>query len=209
MTTRRTWLAIAGLALLGSQAGHLLIYQLRFGPAAQQLQSSGAHLYYPAVAKTAAGVIAVIAIGSLLTVGLARALAGRALARKASAPPFLRGLAALYTLQLAVFIAQEIAEAAAAGTPSPSPMLILLWGTLGQLPIAAVAALALRWLLTRFSEAASQIGAAVRAIRFDPPTPTAAVRVAPGWYREVPRHHSAGPSFCRRGPPFSPRFSLD
>ena len=59
MSGRKKALAIVGLGALGSQAGHLLAYQLRFGAAAQQVQSSGAHSYFPLLAKTALGVAAI------------------------------------------------------------------------------------------------------------------------------------------------------
>src|SRR5260370_1363799 len=57
MTGRRMVLAVLGLGLLGSQAGHLLAYQIRFGASAQQIQSPGAPAYFPLVAKAVVGVL--------------------------------------------------------------------------------------------------------------------------------------------------------
>ena len=77
MTGKRTWAAAFGLAMLGSQAGHLLAYQLRFGAVAQHVQSSGAHAYFPVLAKTSLGVVASAILAGLFITGLARALTGR------------------------------------------------------------------------------------------------------------------------------------
>src|SRR5260370_42705300 len=68
MNRRRLALAVLALGLLGSQAGHLLAYQLRFGAAAHQIQSTGVHAYFPLVAKTALGAVAAALIGGLLLV---------------------------------------------------------------------------------------------------------------------------------------------
>src|SRR5260370_35054463 len=43
MNRRRLALAAVVLGLLGSQAGHLLAYRLRFGAAARQIQRPGPH----------------------------------------------------------------------------------------------------------------------------------------------------------------------
>ena len=56
MSHRRLATLVVAAAVLGSQAGHLLVYELRFGSAAGQLQSTGAHFYFPAVAKTGLGI---------------------------------------------------------------------------------------------------------------------------------------------------------
>jgi len=152
---RRAPLVVGGVGLLASQAGHLVAYSLRFGANAPQVQSSGIHEYFPALAKTGLGFLAIALVVGLLVIGLARLLAGRL--DKDSAPSYLRLLAALYTLQLAVFAGQETVEAAAVGAPASSAAVLLLWGTVGQLPVAAVAALGLRWLLGRLRPALSQI----------------------------------------------------
>jgi hypothetical protein len=143
------------LGAVAAQAGHLLIYQLLFGAAAQQVQSSGAHVYFPTVVKTALGVAAAITLGGLFLVGLARILTGRV--KRGEAPSFLRLLAALFTIQLAMFLAQESVEAALSGTPGTSIDGLLLLGTLGQLPVAAVAAFALRFLLVEVVPALAEV----------------------------------------------------
>ena len=148
---RRALAAVLGVGILGSQAGHLLAYQLRFGAAAQQMQSSGAHAYFPALFKTLLSAGAAAAIAVLLVVALARILARQA--EKDSAPAYLRLFAVLFTVQLTIYAAQETTESALIGGPST----LLLWGTLGQLPVAAVGALALRWLLVRLRPALAQL----------------------------------------------------
>ncbi len=136
---------IALLGAVAAQAGHLLSYQLLFGAAAQQVQSSGAHAYFATLVKTSLGAAAAITLGALLLVGLARILRGRI--QRGHSPSFMRLLAALFTIQLAIFVGQETVEAALSnGYATPIDALLLL-GTLGQLPAAAFAAFALRLLL--------------------------------------------------------------
>jgi hypothetical protein len=143
------------LGAVAAQAGHLLIYQLLFGAAAQQVQSSGAHAYFPTVVKAALGVAAAITLGGLFLVGLARILPGRV--QRGDAPSFLRLLAALFTIQLAMFLAQESVEAALSGAPGTSIDGLLLVGTLGQLPVAAFAAFAFRFLLVKVVPALAEV----------------------------------------------------
>ena len=140
---RGAWLLL-GLGLIGSQAGHLVAYALRFGSAAQAVQSTGAHAYFPTVAKTGLGLAALALLVGLLVVGVGRVASGRRI-EPDSGPSLMRLVAALYTIQLACFAAQETIEAIAGGGPvTPAPVLLLI-GTAGQLPVALVAALAMRW----------------------------------------------------------------
>jgi hypothetical protein len=148
----RVSLSVLGLAVIGSQAGHLLTYALRFGGAAQTQQSTGAHAYFPAIVKPVLGVAAMAVLATLLVVGFARLGAGRRVPHE-PAPSFLRLLAVLYTVQLAFFALQETAEAVFSGAPPNSVEVLILWGTVGQLPVAVIAALALRWLLVRLRPA--------------------------------------------------------
>lgn len=134
------------MAAIASQAGHLLVYQIRFGSAAASLQSSGAHAYFPALAKTGVGIAAAGMIFALLAAGLARVVNGRRVEFE-SPPPYVRLLAGLFTIQLALYCAQETFEAQLSGTSPGSAGDLLVWGAIGQLPPALLAALALRWLL--------------------------------------------------------------
>jgi hypothetical protein len=209
MSGRRNALAIVGLGVLGSQAGHLLAYQLRFGAAAQQVQSAGGHSYFPLLAKTGLGVIAVALLAGLLLVGLARVLGGRRI-ETASRPSYVGLLARLFTIQLAVFGIQEVVEATVAGASTGSAADLLLWGTLGQLPIAALAALALGWLSIRVESAAGAIRAAVAATAAFIPLPAPlTVAANPSTGHALLMSRVAGSSLAKRGPPSSIRVTAN
>ncbi|TMD00626.1 MAG: hypothetical protein E6J05_03050, partial [Chloroflexi bacterium] len=98
MSGKRSALIVVGLGLLASQAGHLLAYQVRFGAAAGQVESTGAHSYFPTLARTSAGVAAIGLLAGLLLVALARVLTGREV-RAGSRPSYVSVLAALFTIQ--------------------------------------------------------------------------------------------------------------
>jgi hypothetical protein len=184
--------AVLGVALLGSQAGHLLAYEVRFSAAAQQVQSTGAHTYFPTLAKTLFGVAALLLLAALVLVGFARLATGRRIVRE-SAPSLLRLVAVMYTLQLALFVAQETIE----GTRASE---IVLWGFLGQLPAALAGAVALRWLLARVVPAIVQLRTGYApAIRLVPRV--SALVVWPVAAEAVHGAEAPGESFNRRGPP--------
>lgn len=143
--------AVLGIAVAGSQAGHLLAYELRFGPAAQAVQSSGAHAYFPLVFRTILGAAALAIIASLFLIGVARLATGRRI-EPGSTPSLLRLLATLYTLQLLFFLVQETLEGSPAGE-------LFLWGLVGQLPVAFVSAVGVRWLLARLGPALGRLRA--------------------------------------------------
>lgn len=195
---RKSAAGAAVLAVVAAQAGHLLAYQLRFGPAAQHVQSTGAHVYLPTAAKTVIGLAAAAMLGALLLVGVARLMAGRRIHRDAT-PSYLRVVAALFTLQLAFFVTQETCEALLSGVSTGSASDLVLWGSLGQLPAAAVAALAARWLMARLRPAIEAIGTLQAVWQLDVvpvlvtvPVTRHAVHVAAC---------DAASSFSRRGPP--------
>ena len=204
---KRAWPALA-IGVLGSQAGHLVAYQVRFGAAALQLQSSGAHAYFPGVIRTSLGVAAVLVLGGMFIIGLARILSGRPV-RRGSAPHYLRLVAVLYTLQLALFAGQEVVESVVAGAPLASPAHLLLWGTLGQLPVAVIAAAGLRWLLIRFDSAIAEIRVALAAA---PGHVFWAATAMPVWghtSKKLILRSVAGASLAKRGPPSSLRISFN
>ncbi len=200
MNRRRFAALLVGLGILASQAGHLLVYQLRFGAAAQQVQSSGAHLYFPTLAKTGLGVFALALLGSLFMVGLARVASGRPV-EPDSAPSYLRLLAGLYTIQLAFFAAQETVEAVVSGAPSGTAADLILWGTVGQLPVAAVAAIALRWLLARVRPAAAEIRLLIAPAGQPLELTLALVPIPALGHETVFTPRFAASSLSRRGPP--------
>jgi hypothetical protein len=197
---------VLGFGLMGSQAGHLLAYQVRFGSAAQQLQSSGAHTYFPGLVRTILGIVAALVLAGMFAIGLARILSGRPI-RSGSAPHYLRLVAALFTVQLAWFAGQEVGESLLAGTPVDSVANFLLWGTLGQLPVALIAAAGLRWLMTRVERAIEEIRIALATI----PWRVSWLGVVPPAWGHINSAmillSPAGASLAKRGPPSSPRFS--
>jgi hypothetical protein len=199
--------ALLAVALAGSQAGHLVAFQLRFGSAAQHLQSSGAHAYFPTLAKTMAGVLAIAFLAAIFVIGLARVLTRRSQARTSVAPSYLELLAALFTIQLAGFIAQEVGESLVAGTATGSAPDLLLWGTLGQLPVAAVAAAALRWLWTRFESAIDDLREVITYARARWVPVPAGFALWPAPNRARLLSQVAGDSLGKRGPPPSLRLS--
>lgn len=196
-----------GAGLVASQAGHLLAFQVRFGSAAQHMQSSGTHAYFPLLAKTTLGMVAATLLAAVFVIGLARVLKCGSRMRTGSGPKYIELLAALFTIQLVCFISQEVGEAMLAGTAVDSAPHLLLWGTLGQLPVAAVAALALGWLRTRFESAVDDLRSALAVVQ----VPHAPVAVALALWPELDRalllSQVAGGSLAKRGPPLSSRLS--
>jgi hypothetical protein len=196
-------LTVLGLALAGTEAGHVLAFQLRFGASAWSVQSTGVHAYFPALLKLALGGAALAFIAGLLIVGAARLLAGGPGSRRASAGSFIGLLGTLFTVQLALFIAQEVAEAIAGGLPADSASNLLLWGMVGQLPVAMAGAAALRWLWTRVEAAASELAAIARVTLPPPAAAPLAVLVVRGHERALVSAHAAGSTCVKRGPPAS------
>src|SRR5258708_23872284 len=107
MIRGRHAVSVAAVGLLGSQAGHLLTFQLLFGSAALHLQSSGAHAYFPLLAKTALGVIATALLAGMFVIGLARVAGARSRIEAGSPTSWFELVAILFTVQLACFLAQE------------------------------------------------------------------------------------------------------
>jgi hypothetical protein len=203
MICRRLPLFVAAVGILGSQAGHLLTFQLLFGSAAQHLQSSGAHAYFPILAKTALGAVAAIVLAGMFVIGLARMVGRRSPVVAASQKPFIELVAILFTIQLTCFLVQEIAEAMIAGSAAASAPQLLLGGTMGQLPVAALAAICLRWLLTRFGSAVEELRALLATVS-SPAVPT--LLTVPAWPAAdggLFLRQSAGSSLSKRGPPTS------
>jgi len=171
-TTRLRWLAVPAVGLASSQLGHLVAYQARYGRDALRQQSVGDHLYFPAVAGSFAALLAAALIAGLLALGAARLLLGRRRGlRSASRAPLLDLVAVLFTFQLGVFLVQEVGEALLTGLTPDAPPMLFLWGSLGQLPVALLAALALSWLSARLEAAIEELGARLRAAPRRPPVP--------------------------------------
>ncbi|HZQ48763.1 MAG TPA: hypothetical protein VFB69_00450 [Candidatus Dormibacteraeota bacterium] len=201
----RIW-AVVGIAIAGAQAGHLLTYTLRFGAAAQHLQSSGVHGYFPALAKLAVGTAALAGIGALLIIAAARVVAqGHRRPAAAGGPSYITLLAALFTLQLACFVGQEVVESLVAGVAPPGAADLLLWGMLGQLPVAVAGTTVLRWFGRRVQAAVADLGNAVTvAAPLIFTAPLACRPVIAG--TALAATHSARATAVKRGPPHSSAF---
>lgn len=197
--------ALVGFGALLSQLGHLLVYQVQFGAAAQSVQSSGAHAYFPTLVKTSLGVVAAAVLCLLLVIGAARLATGGRVRSVAGAPSYLSLLGALFTIQLVVYGLQETVESMVAGAAIATAPHLLLMGSVGQLPVAVLAALALKWLLVRFESAIAELRVAPASIPM--PVEPATVAVS-AWYRlDLPLRPVASASLAKRGPPSSLRFS--
>jgi hypothetical protein len=197
--------ALVGFGALLSQLGHLVVYQLQYGSAAPSLQSTGAHAYFPTLVKTSFGLVAAAVLASLLVIGAARLAAGGRVRAVAGAPSYVSLLGALFTIQLVIFGLQETVEALAAGATVATAPHLLLMGSAGQLPVALLAALALKWLLVRFESAITELRVALPSIRV--PVAPAAVAFS-AWSRsDVVLRPVASASLAKRGPPSSSRFS--
>ncbi|MFI5284240.1 MAG: hypothetical protein ACHQ0J_14075 [Candidatus Dormibacterales bacterium] len=198
---------LVGFGVLLSQLGHLLVYQLQFGSGAQAVQSSGAHAYFPAFAKTSAGLAAAGVLVSLLIIGAARLATGRPVRALRGGPTYMRLLGALFTIQLVAFAIQETAESIAAGAAIPTAPHLLLLGTVGQLPVAALAALALKWVLVRIESAVLDLRTAVASTRFV--IATLPSELLPRVVSLEPALVEACPAaYIKRGPPPSLRSQL-
>jgi hypothetical protein len=197
---RRAAVLLAVLA--GSQLGHALVYLVRYGMASAQVQSAGVHAYFPVFTGALSAILGGALMASLLLLATARSLgpgpAGRRLRTTAS---FADLLPVLFTAQLVLFVGQETIESWVAGGHVPSVVEQLVWGSLGQLPAAALAAAILAWLLARLEVAWSVIAAAA-ANPLDQPLTPAVARAPRPEPAPVARLASAFPAaFRKRGPP--------
>lgn len=197
--------ALVGFGVVLSQLGHLLVYQLQFGATAQYVQSTGAHAYFPTLVKTSLGLGAAAVLASVLLICVARSVTGARRRVIARGPSYLRLLGALFTIQLVFFALQETVESIAAGSAVASAPHLLLMGSIGQLPVALLAALALKWLLVRFESAVSEI----RVARASIPESISPVALAVSvWNHDVlVDRATTAASPAKRGPPSYVRFS--
>ncbi|MBJ7596579.1 hypothetical protein [Candidatus Nephthysia bennettiae] len=197
---RLPWKAVPAAALAGSQLGHLLVYALRLGPEGLAATGTGAHAYLPSLATALAGLGGGAFLGVLVVLAAARILATRRGGlQRFERPPVLDLMAVIFAAQLTLFAVQETAEAVLTGRTVPTAGDLLLWGTLGQLPIAALAALALSWLTAGLRIALQDLTHARASARL-----TASVSIRPVSAPVAPAlviAWSPGRRLLRRGPP--------
>jgi len=200
-------MALPLVILAASQAGHLLAWQLRQGPQALPVVGSGAHGYVPALTTVTFGAAGTAVLVALCVIGAARvARLGRRVVRVGPAPQLSRihvldAAAFLFVLQLAVYLAQETVEAFWAGFSRPGFADLLLWGSLGQVPVAVVAGVAMSWLSIHFEAAVEELMTPAAASPLSPrpavaPPMAGMRRVQPALPIQV-----RGGAFSERGPP--------
>jgi hypothetical protein len=193
-------LGLLAFGALLAQAGHLIAYQLEFGAAAQAVQSQGAHAYFPGFAKTSLGIVAALVLGGLLLIGAVRLLPGRPVVVISRGPSYISLLAILFTTQLAFFMAQETIESLAAGEAVPSALNLIFLGSAGQLPVAVLAALALKWLAIRVRAALLTLRAEL-AVRLSADAPILQVIPRPELAPVSALAGSCPTVYIKRGPP--------
>jgi hypothetical protein len=193
-------LAMPIVVLAASQVGHLLASELRHGPRALGPDSSGAHAYVPALTTVALGAAGGAVLAALLVVAAARMpWSGRSVPGRVRRVSALDLSAALFALQLAIFLGQETVEAVAGGSAPPDGTSLLLWGCLGQLPVALVAGVVLSWVGGRFEVAVERLLASAG----QPLAPRSVQPAAPAWPpgRPRPRPRRPAGAVSQRGPP--------
>ncbi|MGA7912606.1 MAG: hypothetical protein WB682_11180 [Candidatus Dormiibacterota bacterium] len=193
-------LGLLAFGALLAQAGHLIAYQLEFGATAQAVQSQGAHAYFPGFAKTSLGLVAAALLASLLLIGIARFVPGRPVVVTSRAPSYISLLAVLFTVQLVSFMAQETIESLAAGDAVPSALNLILLGSAGQLPVAAFAALALKWLAVRVDAALLTLRAEL-AVRVADVAPASLLVSLPALVPVSALAETCPTVYTKRGPP--------
>ena len=191
------------VVLAASQVGHLLVSQLRQGPNALALDRSGAHAYVPALTTLALGAAGAVLLAALLVVAAARVAWSSRSAGRMRRVSALDLSATLFALQLAIFLGQETLEAAARGEGLPDGTSLLLWGCLGQLPVALLSGIVLSWVGARFEAAVERLLASAG----QPVASRPALPAAPGWRPPRPRPRARRPAgaLSQRGPPMLPR----
>src|SRR5258706_7343252 len=118
MVARRQVLAVAGIGILGSQAGHLLAFQLIFGSAAQHRQSSGSHAYFPLLAKTALGAIAAAVLAGMIVIALSRVLGSSQRVAQPYDSSFVSLGAGPFTIQLCCLTCRDMVAGMSSWTSS-------------------------------------------------------------------------------------------
>jgi hypothetical protein len=199
------WLAVVLSVLAGSQLGHGLVYSARYGLDAGRYESVGVHAYFPMLATPLGAVVGVGLMVGLLLVAAARSLwLTQPGSRMRGTVRFVDVLAVAFVAQLAVFICQETIEALAAGRPVPTVGDQILWGALGQLPAAVVAAAAIVWLLTRVEEACTALVEAAPRLAFKPRDAALASGGRPESDGRLRLGSVFASAFRKRGPPRRP-----
>lgn len=196
-------IAVPSAILAGSQLGHAFAYYARFGLEATSRQSEGVHAYLPTLAGVVSAGIGGLLMTGLLVIAAARSLGSQRMGwRRRPTLRFSDLLPAMFVAQLLVFAGQETIESLVAGGGHlPSALDVLLWGTLGQLPGAAIAAGVLVWLLSRLEAAWTTLVDGVARLLPEPfnRAVVGSARTAPATNLRLASVFPA--AFRKRGPP--------
>jgi hypothetical protein len=205
---RRGWVwpsLAAALAIPLTEGGHTLAYLGRYGPQGLHLESVGAHAYFPDLLRLSACVVGLVLLVSLVLLATGRVLIGRGLGlaptgRQAVLPLFLTAA----IVQLDCYLVQETLETLLSGQPFTFGVLgsILLWGAVGQLPLAAALACAVSWLSVRLTAIGERLrqDLALCAGSLGPP-PALTLCRGPQLVPPATLGVAAGQALRKRGPP--------
>jgi len=152
------------LGALLEPVGHALAYVLRYGPwEAWQLQSQGDHTYFPGIfSLSAISLTVVMALGLIAVVSIRLILGNRGVSAQGLRSAFLT----LTLTQCFLFGLQETGEALAVQS-SPDVTSIVILAISVQVPLAALAAWLLSWILGYVQLAPAALRA-VLAVRLAP-----------------------------------------
>jgi hypothetical protein len=189
-----------------SEVGHTLAYLAHYGREGLFLQSEGVHAYFPGALQLSATVLGLGLLTALLVLGLGRLVLGKGAGlRRAGAQPVLDLLVVAAAVQLQTYLIQEVLEVLAAHRELSFGLLfsIVGWGLAGQLPVAALAALALSWLSIRMEAAAAGLRCLWQdCLRLRPPAPVVVINVRPVCVSVVNTlARVARQALVKRGPP--------
>ncbi|HEV2954337.1 MAG TPA: hypothetical protein VG015_09615 [Candidatus Dormibacteraeota bacterium] len=202
MRSGHRWLGVAVFALPLAELGHLATYWLRFGSSAMSLQSQGAHAYFPAIAKLSLALVGAGILACAVALGLGRALLGRTSAwRSTPGLPLGPLLWVLLTIQVEIYLVQEVWEVNASGHLLTMPLLAsaLAWGLAGQAPVALIAALAVHWLSIHLDPIFARLRKCGRTAIWPGPVIQIALRDQYAW--DGPAFETVVGILTRRGPP--------
>lgn len=195
-------MALPLLVLAASQLGHLVASELRQGPRALAPDGSGMHWYFPTLAALALGAAGGALVAAALVVAAARALRAGPRQDAVRRPPVLELAALMLALQLCVYAVQETLERTVLGASTLTFGELLLWGGLGQLPVALISAAGLSWLLARFEVAVQDLAAPPLPRPLTcPPAATPAPRAARPPALAALLAPAAGRALAKRAPP--------